>query len=238
MAAAAKRSPTRSIQDRVMALQTQITNLQAAFHQFQQTFNSQTSEINKEICSLLLSVEGTDSSSPPPPKRPKAETDRSVAENGFKVDENGFVVVYTDGACLDNGKTGARAGCGVWWADGHGLNCSFPASRATNNAGEIGACTKAISIAGEKGVKKLKIVTDSQFTIDCVTKWMKNWKRNGWRLSGGGPVKNTEELKALDAALQKANLKITWQHVPGHKGIHGNEEADKLAREGALKYTQ
>ena len=39
----------------------------------------------------------------------------------FKVDEEGFVVVYTDGACSGNGQIGAKAGFGVWFGDGHDL---------------------------------------------------------------------------------------------------------------------
>lgn len=31
------------------------------------------------------------------------------------VDESGWDVVYTDGACQGNGKVGAIAGIGVWW---------------------------------------------------------------------------------------------------------------------------
>lgn len=40
---------------------------------------------------------------------------------GFEVDQNGYVHVYTDGACENNGKVGARAGIGVWFADNHPL---------------------------------------------------------------------------------------------------------------------
>lgn len=40
---------------------------------------------------------------------------------GFEVDENGYVHVYTDGACENNGRVGARAGIGVWFADNHPL---------------------------------------------------------------------------------------------------------------------
>ena len=35
--------------------------------------------------------------------------------------DNGYVVVYTDGACENNGKTNAKAGIGVWFGDGNGL---------------------------------------------------------------------------------------------------------------------
>ena len=40
---------------------------------------------------------------------------------GFEVDQNGYVHVYTDGACENNGRVGARAGIGVWFADNHPL---------------------------------------------------------------------------------------------------------------------
>jgi hypothetical protein len=41
--------------------------------------------------------------------------------SGFEVDSEGYVVVYTDGACRANGKNGARAGIGVWFGDSHSL---------------------------------------------------------------------------------------------------------------------
>ena len=39
----------------------------------------------------------------------------------FVVDQNGYVHVYTDGACENNGRAGAKAGIGVWFADNHPL---------------------------------------------------------------------------------------------------------------------
>lgn len=36
-------------------------------------------------------------------------------------DVDGYVVVYTDGSCLNNGKPNAAAGIGVWFDDGHPL---------------------------------------------------------------------------------------------------------------------
>lgn len=38
----------------------------------------------------------------------------------FQVEE-GYVVVYVDGACENNGRHGARAGIGAWFGDDHPL---------------------------------------------------------------------------------------------------------------------
>lgn len=36
---------------------------------------------------------------------------------GFKVDQEGFVQIYTDGACFRNGMPDAQAGIGVYFSD-------------------------------------------------------------------------------------------------------------------------
>ncbi|XP_050673235.1 ribonuclease H1-like isoform X2 [Leptidea sinapis] len=150
-------------------------------------------------------------------------------ENDFETDSDGFVQVYTDGACSSNGCEGARAGLGVYWGNGHRLNVSEPVSgRATNNCGEIQAATKAIRQALDNGVQKLTINTDSQFLISSVTKWMPGWKRKGWKLKSGEPVKNEIDFKELDSIQNK--LEIKWNYVKAHQGVHGNEIADQLAK--------
>ncbi|KPJ13751.1 Ribonuclease H1 [Papilio machaon] len=155
----------------------------------------------------------------------------------FNEDDDGYVQVYTDGACSSNGRNGARAGIGVYWGDGHPLNVSEPVTgRATNNCGEIQAATSAIKIALQNKVKKLTINTDSQFLINSVTKWMPGWKRKGWKLQSGEPVKNEKDFKELDEIQNK--LQIKWVYVEAHKGVHGNEMADQLAKAGASRYVK
>ncbi|XP_045761473.1 ribonuclease H1-like [Maniola jurtina] len=154
---------------------------------------------------------------------------------GFETDRDGFTQVYTDGACFSNGRDGAKAGWGVFWGDGHALNESAPVSgRATNNRGEIQGATRAIQQAIDQGLNKLTINTDSKFLIDSATKWMDGWKQNGWRLPSGEPVKNEADFREL--ARVKDKIQVKWNHVDAHKGIHGNEQADQLAKEGASKY--
>lgn len=61
-------------------------------------------------------------------------------------DGSPFTVVYTDGACTNNGYGGALGGIGVYWGPGDERNISepLPRGRQTNNRAEILACAKAV----------------------------------------------------------------------------------------------
>ncbi|XP_039914392.1 ribonuclease H1 isoform X2 [Hirundo rustica] len=157
----------------------------------------------------------------------------TVSEDKFSY-MGDFAVVYTDGCCTGNGHNRARAGIGVYWGPGHPLNTSerLP-GRQTNQRAEIHAACKAIEQAKSQNIKKLIIYTDSKFTIKGITGWVDNWKTNGWRTSSGGSVINKEDFERLDNLAK--DMEIQWMHIPGHAGFQGNEEADRLAREGARK---
>lgn len=143
-----------------------------------------------------------------------------------------YVVVYTDGCCCSNGRRRARAGIGVYWGPGHPLNVGIRLpGRQTNQRAEIHAACKAIEQARAQNIKKLVLYTDSMFTINGITNWVQGWKKNGWRTSAGKEVINKEDFVGLEKLVQ--GMDIQWMHVPGHSGFVGNEEADRLAREGA-----
>ncbi|KAG8011473.1 Ribonuclease H1 [Nibea albiflora] len=144
------------------------------------------------------------------------------------------VVVYTDGCCSANGQHGARAGIGVYWGPNHPLNVADRLQgRQTNQRAEIQAACRALEQAKENNIKKLVLYTDSKFTINGVTSWVKTWKLNGWRLKSGGQIVNKEDFVKLDGL--NAEVEVVWLHIPGHAGYRGNEEADRLSREGAVK---
>ena len=44
---------------------------------------------------------------------------RRYKKNGFTFDRDGYVIVYTDGSCLGNGRNDAKGGIGVWFGNGH-----------------------------------------------------------------------------------------------------------------------
>lgn len=204
-------------------------------------FISDTTNLLENIVSRLNDLESKvncfiDSYPVKEPPLKKRRTDCGPTVDCLATNDSGFVEVYTDGACSNNGRSGAKAGIGVWFNDDHPLNISAPVQGlATNNNAEIQAARVAITQAHRARVKKLKIYTDSKFVISCITEWIKKWKKNNWMLSSGGPVKNKDELVKLDNAIQFLEA-VEWSYVAGHKGIRGNEMADRLAREGALKY--
>ncbi|XP_057208795.1 ribonuclease H1 isoform X2 [Triplophysa rosa] len=164
---------------------------------------------------------------------PPKPTASAVSSDGFTY-MGDAVVVYTDGCCSANGKIGARAGIGVYWGRDHPLNVAerLP-GRQTNQRAELQAACKALEQAIEMNFKRVVLYTDSKFTINGITSWVKNWKMNGWKLKGGGIVINKEDFEKLDKL--NAELEVVWMHIRGHAGFTGNEEADRLSREGAAK---
>jgi ribonuclease HI len=72
--------------------------------------------------------------------------------------------------------------------------------------------------------------TDSTYVRDGITKWIHNWKRNGWRTAARKPVKNAELWQQLEAECGRHE--INWKWVKGHAGHDGNERADELANQG------
>ncbi|XP_059613381.1 ribonuclease H1-like [Phlebotomus argentipes] len=156
-----------------------------------------------------------------------------TSEEAEKSDD--FLDVWTDGACPGNGFNATAAGRGVFFGDDHPWNVAERADGPpTNNRGEIQASRRAIEIAKSQGIKKLRINTDSDFLIKSVENYMPRWKKNGWKTADRRDVKNKDDFILLDKVLD-GTIEIQWKHVPGHKGVYGNEKADELARLGASK---
>ena len=136
--------------------------------------------------------------------------------------------IHTDGSALGNpgpGGYGIVARCGdtkVTLSKGY--------FKTTNNRQELMAVVVALEEFGP-GIK-VTIYTDSQYAINCATKWMRSWARNKWvTYQTQQPVKNKDILMVL-AELMKVN-KVNFVKVRAHSGVPDNEEADQLARNAA-----
>ncbi|HXD60664.1 MAG TPA: ribonuclease H [Lacisediminihabitans sp.] len=104
---------------------------------------------------------------------------------------------------------------------------------ATNNQGELRAVLELFR-ATERAGDDLLILCDSQYVINCVTKWMPGWKKKGWRKGDGKPVLNLDLLQEIDAAIAGRKYRFEW--VRGHVGHVLNEAADARARGAAEAY--
>lgn len=168
-------------------------------------------------------------------KKLHVDEEEKKTEDGLSLDDEGYLVVYSVGVCEFHGKSGQKSGCGVFFAEDHERNVSVPLKgKASNNAADIQAATHALITAKAAGYDKVAVHTDSQFMINCMTSWLKNWKKKDWKKSDGESVKNKEELIELDKATE--GLAVKWIHVKAKSGIVGNDEARKLAKVGAKQY--
>ena len=150
------------------------------------------------------------------------------------------LVVFTDGACSANGKKNATGAYATVWPDHPEMDGGWPLEggekAATNNRAEMMGLIKSFEIADvidPERKKHLEVYTDSMFMINCVTKWLANWKKNGFRKSDGSSVRNQDLLLRIDALRLKRVL--VMNHVRAHtKGTDwkskNNAKADALAK--------
>ena len=145
-------------------------------------------------------------------------------------DKNCDVHAYVDGACRGN------PGIGGWGVriivdddEKQGLNFYGGEKYTTNNKMELTAAIEALKKCPNPPAR-IHMYTDSQYTKNGITDWIKNWKKNGWRTAKGEPVKNAELWKELDLLVSAKNVSWTW--VKGHSSNKGNAFADALANKG------
>jgi ribonuclease HI len=165
----------------------------------------------------------------------KTKIVKSMSKNiNFKSDCN-ILKVFTDGSSFCNGakdKSKRKGGIGVFFGKKDSRNVSQPFTQGeiTNQRTELYACIKALLVL-EDCNQQIEINTDSEYTINCITKWYRGWEANKWKNAKNQPVKNQDLIKEL-YKLYKLK-KVKFKHVRGHKGIYGNEMADRLAVEGS-----
>ena len=151
------------------------------------------------------------------------------------------IVIYTDGACLNNGKKNSMGGYGVFFGDNDIRNKSMKltGNKITNQVAELTAILCAIEIVMTENII---IKTDSMYCINCITKWAPNWKKNGW-VRGTGMIENLELIKQLYEYTIEFDIK--YVHIRAHtkephkdsasyNDWYGNMQADMLASAGAL----
>ena len=166
----------------------------------------------------------------------------SKSQSKLELQDPNTLYIFTDGSSINNGSKQAASGFGIYIPEPESMKVKISAKLPkgkTNNYAELKAILEALKIIDVdkdalKNSKKDKvvIVTDSQYSINCITQWYNNWIRKDWVSATGKEVKNKELIQEIHPLSVKHN--VTFQHIKAHtskKGFffEGNRIVDKLA---------
>lgn len=156
------------------------------------------------------------------------KTKRTTTKSDFISD----YYVYTDGACLNNGKLNAFAGIGIFFGVNDPRNVSKNITgKQSNNVAELTAIKDVYDIIKKDLAlnKKITIVTDSEYALKCVTTYGMKCHKKNWNVD----IPNKELVRST-YELYKNNKNVNFICVKAHTektDLHsiGNNGADKLA---------
>jgi ribonuclease HI len=138
---------------------------------------------------------------------------------------------YTDGACIGNPGPGGW-GTVVYFTDGSVYEMGGAEAQTTNNRMEMQAAVQALKLLRASGqIQPVTLYTDSEYVKNGITKWVKSWKKKGWKTAQGKVVLNQDLWETLDELNSSI---VDWQYVRGHSGNEGNERCDAIARAFAI----
>jgi len=155
------------------------------------------------------------------------------------------IEIYTDGSCFNNGKKNVPGGIGVYIPI-LTVAISEKIYNATNNIAELKAIIKAIDIIKKHSDKRFIIYTDSQYSINCCTQWVKKWIWDAYKKvykkksrNKTVDVKNSQLIREIVDYLSNNNNNMRFKYIKAHtskrdKHSVGNDMADQLAKKGIL----
>ena len=140
--------------------------------------------------------------------------------------------VYTDGACINNGKPNAKAGMGIYFGEGDTRNVSkCVTGKQSNNTAELGAFIELYSIIKQEieHGEDITVFSDSIYAIRCVGEYGKKCEKTSWTKD----IPNKELVKEA-YELYKNTPNVIFKYIAAHTGKKdehsiGNDKADNLA---------
>lgn len=166
-----------------------------------------------------------------PSDEDKEESEESEKEEAYEI------IVFTDGACSNNGKPNAKAGIGVYFEDNIKPSISKRIKGIqTNNIAELKAILEVFNVCEKEIINgaSIKIYSDSKIAIGWCTTTGAKYEQNNWK-------KNKVDIPHIDYVkegyeLFKQYKNVSIEFIKAHtsntdKLSLGNNEADKLASE-------
>lgn len=141
------------------------------------------------------------------------------------------VWIHADESCLgnqfmDRANPGGGAGLVEFWNGSEWIRRDYWFSErdTTNNRMAIRS-----GIEGLRGLTRpsaVLFVSDSQYLVNGMTRWLADWEARGWKRKGG-TIENMELWRELQEEARRHRVDWTW--VRGHAGHPRNEYANDLA---------
>lgn len=140
------------------------------------------------------------------------------------------LVIFTDGSSLGNPGPGGYGSVIVYPQMDEVIELGGNKIKTTNNEMELSAVIAALS-QSVFNTADVEIFTDSSYVINGITKWVHGWEKNGWKTMAKGEVANKSLWQSLISLVRERQQKgkVSWNYVPGHVGVVGNERCDEIA---------
>ena len=146
------------------------------------------------------------------------------------------ITVFTDGSCFNNGRKGAKAGIGIYFGEDDNRNISERINgKQTNNTAELTAIITVFKILKDDidMNKSIIIYSDSEYSINSLTKWAHQWEKNDWKKHNNKQIQNIELIKTgynLFKTYKNVQIKYVRAHTNNEDILSmGNKKADELA---------
>lgn len=194
------------------------------------------STYTKALMKRSLSKKGSTSTAPTSNHKASAKpSNKRTGATATTISPNGpsDIEIYCDGACSPNpGKSGT--GLAVYeQGEVTSLYYGLYQANGTNNTAELNGLLSSFQIAqhfiDKDNEQTICILSDSKYSIDCITKWAKGWQAKGWTRGKGEEIKNLALVQQCYALYKTIHTKISIRHVKGHANIEGNELSDRMA---------
>jgi ribonuclease HI len=178
----------------------------------------------------------------------KAHQFHQAGQGEFKQPEQSTAVpqnkvrIYTDGSCINNGKSNAIGGFAVYFPGGEFQNIAEKYTRhPTNQRCELTAIYRAIQETQQHIMAggKIEIYTDSEYSMKCLTNYCRKWCVSGWVKADKKPIENRDIIEPLWGFYSRYYKNIGLTHVRAHTGAsdehsRNNDIVDGMARKAAF----
>ncbi|KAI0456511.1 ribonuclease H-like domain-containing protein [Xylaria acuta] len=158
------------------------------------------------------------------------------------------VLIFTDGACLNNGQPNPKAGWAFVHGPGFGGQPAIASGRLenagpfgdhsiqTSNRAELRAVIAALRFRAwdGEGFKNIVIATDSEYVAVGATAWARTWVRNGWQKNGSGEVGNKDMWEVLLGEVERwhdCGVSIQFWRIPRAWNTVADAAAKKAAEQ-------